>query len=107
MIKIYGSPMSSGGRCFWMLEEIGVAYEKIEPNLRDPEQRARYVADVFAGGKIPFLVDGEVRDVTLLAKKRMPVAGDQYGASPNACKLNRLGREDFLLGGAILIGGSR
>jgi HAD superfamily phosphatase (TIGR01681 family) len=25
----------------------------------------------------------------------------------NACKLNRLGREDFLLGGAILIGGSR
>ena len=29
------------------------------------------------------------------------------GLKPNACKLNRLGREDFLLGGAILIGGSR
>ena len=25
----------------------------------------------------------------------------------NACKLNRLGREDFLLGGSILIAGSR
>ena len=28
-------------------------------------------------------------------------------SSPNACKLNRLGREDFLLGGSILIAGSR
>jgi hypothetical protein len=27
-------------------------------------------------------------------------------ASPNACRLNRLGREDFLLGGSILIAGS-
>jgi glutathione S-transferase len=61
MIKIYGSPMSSAGRCFWMLHEIGVAYEGIEPNLRDPDQKARYIADVFAGGKVPYLVDGDVR----------------------------------------------
>ncbi len=61
MIKIYGSPMSSAGRCFWMLEEIGAAYERVEPNLRDPEQKARYAAEVFAGGKIPYLIDGDVR----------------------------------------------
>jgi len=53
MIKLYGSAMSSGGRCFWLLEEIGVPYEGIEVNLRDPEARARYVAEVFPGGKIP------------------------------------------------------
>ena len=29
------------------------------------------------------------------------------GVNPNARKLNRLGREDFMLGGSILIAGSR
>jgi glutathione S-transferase len=61
MIKIYGSPMSSAGRCLWVLEEIGVAYESIDVNLRDPALRAKYVAEVFPGGKIPYLVDGDVR----------------------------------------------
>lgn len=61
MIKIYGSPMSSTGRCLWLLEEIGVPYESIDINLRDPEARAKYVAEVFPGGKIPYLVDGNVR----------------------------------------------
>ena len=61
MIRIYGSPMSSAGRCLWMLEEAGVAYERIEPNLRDPEARERYIADVFPGGKVPYFIDGEVR----------------------------------------------
>lgn len=61
MIKIYGSAMSSAGRCLWLLEEIGATYECLDVNLRDPEARARYVAEVFPGGKIPYLVDGEVR----------------------------------------------
>ncbi|MBI5535245.1 MAG: glutathione S-transferase family protein [Deltaproteobacteria bacterium] len=61
MIKIYGSPMSSAGRCLWMLEEVGAAYECIEPNLRDPEQRALYTSEVFAGGKVPYLVDEDVK----------------------------------------------
>lgn len=61
MIKIYGSPMSSAGRCLWLLEEINVPYECIEVNLRDPEARAKYVAEVFSGGKLPYLIDGEVR----------------------------------------------
>ncbi|HEY5956681.1 MAG TPA: glutathione S-transferase family protein [Polyangiaceae bacterium] len=61
MIKIYGSPLSSAGRCLWLLEELGAEYECIEVNLRDPEARAKYVAEVFPGGKLPYLVDGEVR----------------------------------------------
>lgn len=61
MIKIYGSALSSAGRCLWLLEEIGVEYERIDVNLRDPEQRAKYVAEVFPGGKIPYLVDGDVK----------------------------------------------
>jgi glutathione S-transferase len=61
MIKLYGSPMSSAGRCIWLLEEIGIPYECMEVSLRDPEARARYVAVVFAGGKVPYLVDGDFR----------------------------------------------
>jgi glutathione S-transferase len=61
MIKIYGSPMSSTGRCLWLLEEIGVAYERIDVNLRDPESRAKFIAEVFPGGKIPYFVDGDVK----------------------------------------------
>lgn len=61
MIRLYGSPLSSAGRCFWLLEEIGVAYQAIEVNLRDPEAKAKYIAEVFPGGKIPYLVDGDVK----------------------------------------------
>jgi glutathione S-transferase len=61
MITIYGSVRSSAGRCLWLLEEIGLPYERKEVDLRDPQARARYVAEVFPGGKIPFLVDGDVK----------------------------------------------
>lgn len=60
MIHFYGSPMSSSGRTHVMLEECSVAYEYHRVNLRDPAQRAEY-ARVNASGKIPFLVDGELR----------------------------------------------
>ena len=61
MIQIYGSPMSSAARCLWLLEELGVDYERTEPNLRDAEERAKYVAEVFPGGKVPYMIDGDVR----------------------------------------------
>jgi len=44
-----------------LLEEIGVPYERKEVDLQDPQARARYVAEVFPGGKIPFLIDGDVK----------------------------------------------
>lgn len=61
MIKIYGSPGSSAGRCLWLLEEIGVPYERVEVNLRDHAAKARFVQEVFAGGRVPYLIDGDVR----------------------------------------------
>jgi glutathione S-transferase len=61
MIKIYGSNGSSAGRCLWLLEEIGVPYERLDSNLREPDGRAKYEAEVYAGGKVPFLIDDNVR----------------------------------------------
>jgi glutathione S-transferase len=60
MLHFYGSPMSSAGRTHVMLEEVGVPYEYHRVNLRDPAQKAEYT-QINPGGKIPFLVDGELR----------------------------------------------
>jgi glutathione S-transferase len=62
MIVFYGSPRSSSGRTHWMLEEVGVPYEYRRVDIGKP--RAERPADFQAaspGGKVPALVDGEVR----------------------------------------------
>jgi len=60
MLHFYGSPMSSAGRTHLMLEECGVPYEYHRVNLRDPAQKAEYLK-VNPSGKIPFIVDGDLR----------------------------------------------
>ena len=60
MIEFYGSPMSSAGRTHIMLEETGVPYHMHVVNTRDPAALAAFRRDVFAGGKIPYLIDGDV-----------------------------------------------
>lgn len=60
MIDFYGSPASSAGRTHVMLEECGVPYEYHRVDLRDPAAKAAYLA-INPGGKVPFLVDGELR----------------------------------------------
>lgn len=61
MLHIYGSALSSAGRCLWLLEEIGVPYERRDSKLQEPGGREKYVKEVFSGGKVPYLVDGDVR----------------------------------------------
>ncbi len=60
MIEFYGSPMSSAGRTHIMLEETGVPYRLHVIDTRDPAALAAFRRDVFAGGKIPYLIDGDV-----------------------------------------------
>ena len=40
MIKIYGSPKSSAGRVFWLMEEIGLKYERVPLNMREKEHKS-------------------------------------------------------------------
>jgi glutathione S-transferase len=61
MIQIYGSAVSSAGRCLWLLEEIGVPYERLSSNMQEPGGREKFEREVFSGGKVPFLIDGDVR----------------------------------------------
>jgi glutathione S-transferase len=60
MIHFYGSPASSAGRTHVMLEECGVPYEYHQVNVNDAAARAEFLA-INPNGKIPFLVDGDLR----------------------------------------------
>ncbi|KYG70576.1 hypothetical protein AZI85_01140 [Bdellovibrio bacteriovorus] len=59
MIKIYGSPMSSAGRCYWMLEELGVPYEAMPLNMSEKEHKSEAFLKLNPNGKIPVIVDGD------------------------------------------------
>ena len=65
-IQFYGAPMSSAARTHVMLEECGVPYEYHRINNRDPEARAAYLK-INPGGKIPYLVDGDLALVESVA----------------------------------------
>lgn len=59
MIKIYGSPRSSAGRVYWMLEELGVAYESVKINMREKEHKGEAYLKLNPNGKVPCLTDGD------------------------------------------------
>lgn len=59
MIKIYGSPLSSAGRCFWMLEELGLPYEVMPLDMKNKEHKSDPFLKLNPNGKVPVLVDGD------------------------------------------------
>lgn len=59
MIKIYGSPASSAGRCYWMLEELSLPYEQIPLSMKDREHKSAAYLELNPNGKIPTMIDGE------------------------------------------------
>ena len=62
MIKLYWAPRTRAIRAMWMLEEAGVAYERVQINLTDESSRAnpdfRRASPL---GKVPAIEDGPVR----------------------------------------------
>ncbi len=59
MIKIYGSPKSSAGRVFWMLEELNLPYEAVKINMREKEHKGDAYLKLNPNGKVPCLTEGE------------------------------------------------
>lgn len=58
MIKIYGSPRSSAGRCYLMLEELGLPYENVPLDMSKREHKSPEFLKLNPNGKVPCLVDG-------------------------------------------------
>lgn len=86
MIKIYGSPRSSAGRCYVMLEEAGLAYEGVSLDLSERrEHKSPEYMKLNPNGKVPCLVDGDfvlwesAAIVQYLAEKYKP---EMMGSSP-------------------------
>ncbi|WII72563.1 glutathione S-transferase family protein [Bdellovibrio sp. 22V] len=81
MIKIWGSPNSSAGRVYWMLEELGLKYETMPLDMRAKEHKGDEYMKLNPNGKVPVLVDDDfviwesMAITTYLAKKeKSPLA---------------------------------
>jgi glutathione S-transferase len=59
LIKIYGSARSSAGRCYWLLEEIGVPYERVPLDMKLKEHKSESYLQLNPNGKVPTLIDGD------------------------------------------------
>lgn len=60
MIKIYGGPRTSAGRCYWMLEELGLPYETVALDMMGAkEHKSASYLKLNPNGKVPTLVDGD------------------------------------------------
>lgn len=58
MIQIYGSPRSSAGRCYLLLEELGLKYENVPLDMHKREHKGEAFLKLNPNGKVPCLVDG-------------------------------------------------
>ncbi|MGH7790158.1 MAG: glutathione S-transferase family protein [Candidatus Binatia bacterium] len=78
MIKIYGVPASRAFRPLWLLEELGVAYERVPTNFATGDTRSAEFLKLNPNGHIPVMVDG-----TLVLWESMAInlyLGRAYGA---------------------------
>lgn len=61
-MKLFWHPKTRAARIVWLLEEAGVDYERVLIDIRDPQTpRDPQFAKASPMGKVPALVDGEVR----------------------------------------------
>lgn len=62
MIKLYWCAKTRARRALWMLEELGVPFERISIDIRDPASRSEAgFRRVSPMGKVPALEDGATR----------------------------------------------
>lgn len=59
MLKIYGSPLSSAGRCYWMMDELGLEYQRIPLDMAGGEHKQSPYLSINPNGKVPTLIDGD------------------------------------------------
>lgn len=59
MIKIYGSKKSTGFRCYWLMEELGIPYETVLVDFAKGEHKSAEYLKLNPNGKIPTMVDGD------------------------------------------------
>lgn len=60
MISIYGSPRSSAGRVYWMLEELGLSYKQVPLDMSKKEHKSPEYCKLNPNGKVPCLQDGDL-----------------------------------------------
>lgn len=60
MMKIYGSKMSSAGRCWWAAAEAGIELEQVPLDFQKNEHKSEEYLKLNPNGKVPTLVDGDV-----------------------------------------------
>jgi glutathione S-transferase len=61
-MKLYWCPQTRSSRVVWMLEELGLDYERLTVNVRDPAGgHLPGFAEASPMGKVPALEDGEAR----------------------------------------------
>lgn len=59
-ITLYHSPASRAFTAYWMLEEIGVAFDVKHVDIRKGEQKGPEYLKLNPAGKVPTLTDGDV-----------------------------------------------
>lgn len=94
-MKLYWSPQTRSTRALWILEEAGLDYELECVDIRNPDRKnAADFLDASPMGKVPALVDGDVR-MSESAAICLYVA-DRYGAGRLAPAIDVPARGKFL-----------
>jgi len=81
MIRFYWCPQTRASRTLWLLNELGVPFERVLVNLRDPESRANPEFRATSPmGKVPAISDGAIKvadsaAIALYLADRYPEAG--------------------------------
>ena len=84
-VKIYGIPGSRADRSLWAIEETGIEYQHIKTNFGE-ESKANEYLDINPNGRIPALVDGDLKlfesmAINLYLTKHY--TGDLYPTNPS------------------------